>query len=88
LKSRWVQVTTETQFFYHLERGEFVAFRVENSEAFVNRLSNGTYRVIINHPFMPAVEYIAETEDYPPESLLHFREKHKWPISFHRVWLR
>lgn len=63
MESEWVKVTTETQFFYHLKRSEIIAFRVENSEAFVDRLDDRTYRVIINRPFMPAVEYVAETED-------------------------
>ena len=79
MESEWVKVTTETQFFYHLKRGEIIAFRIENSEAFVDRLDNGAYRVIINHPFMPAVEYVAETEDQVKQ---FFRELKQRDVCF------
>lgn len=48
MESEWVKVTTETQFFYYLKRGEIIAFRIENSEAFVDYFDDGVYRVILN----------------------------------------
>jgi len=59
----WVRVTTENQFFYYLNAGEVVGFRLGSSEAYVVRLDNGAYRLVINRPLMPSLEYIAESED-------------------------
>ena len=59
----WVRVTTENQFFYYLNAGEVVGFRLGSSEVYVVRLDNGAYRLVINRPLMPSLEYIAETEN-------------------------
>lgn len=58
----WVRVTTENQFFYYLNSGEVVGFRLGNSEVYVVRLESGAYQLVINRPLLPSLEYIAESE--------------------------
>lgn len=75
----WVRVTTETQFFYYLSAGEAVGFRFGNSEAYVVRLGNGAYRLVLNRPLLPSLEYVAESKTQVRQ---FFRDMERQKVCF------
>lgn len=57
----WVEITTLNQLFFHLDRGEVVAWRAADADVFLQAEGNG-YRVIIQPPFRSAVELLGGKE--------------------------
>ncbi|WP_338835837.1 hypothetical protein [Neomoorella thermoacetica] len=53
----WSEITTPTQLFYHLDRGEVVAFLIEDGEAFLQRVPEGWYRIILQPRLSSGLEF-------------------------------
>jgi hypothetical protein len=53
----WTEITTPTQLFYHLDRGEVAVFPLDDGVAFLQRVPEGWYRIILQPRFSSGLEF-------------------------------